>query len=87
MCAINATPPPPPATPKPLIKNGKTFWKTNQNGRNHLACMCIILQKNPSIMKVIIFTLGYNARYAPRTPEIAPEAPTAGIELSGSIAT
>jgi len=36
-------------------------------------------------MKVIIFALGNRIRYAPKTPEIAPEAPTAGVELNGSI--
>ena len=69
------------------MKNGRRFWKINQNGRNHLASMCNIRQKKPSIRNVIIFALGNNARYAPITHDIDPEAPTAGIELEGSIAT
>ena len=36
-------------------------------------------------MNVSIFALGNNARYAPSIPDIAPEAPTAGIPLAGSI--
>jgi hypothetical protein len=36
-------------------------------------------------MKVIILDLGDSMRYAPKTPDIAPDAPTAGVELNGSI--
>ena len=35
-------------------------------------------------MKVKIFACGNITRYAPRIPEIAPDAPTDGIGLEGS---
>jgi len=82
ICARYATPP--PATPKPPIKNGIKFWNTNQNGRKYIALMCIILQKKPSIMNVSTLAHGKIIRYAPKTPEIAPDAPTAGTPLPGS---
>ena len=34
------------------VMPGSKFWKTNQNGKNQRACICIILQKNPNIKKV-----------------------------------
>ena len=43
--------------------------------------MCIILQKKPNIMNVKILARGNITRYAPSIPEIAPDAPTAGIGL------
>src|SRR4029077_5781871 len=55
----------------------------NQNGRYHFAEIRIILVKNPKNNKVITFALGYITRYAPSTPEIAPDAPSAGAALEG----
>ena len=79
-----ATPPAP--NPNPPMKNGRRFWKTSQNGRNHFAGMRIICQKNPSMRNVRILTRGNMIRYAPSMPDMAPDAPTAGTELAGSIA-
>ena len=79
MCAKNATPP--PATPNPPMKNGKRFWKINQNGKKNFAGMCIILQKNPNMTNVITLACGNITKYAPKIPAIAPDAPTAGIPL------
>src|SRR4029077_15588161 len=56
----------------------------NQNGRYHFAEIRIILVKNPKNIKVITFALGNITRYAPSTPEIAPDAPNAGAMLEGS---
>jgi hypothetical protein len=43
--------------------------------------MCDILQKNPIMMNVVIRARENITKYAPSTPEIAPDAPTAGIGL------
>src|SRR5438309_1672659 len=56
----------------------------NQNGRYHFTEMRIVLIKNPNNNKVSTLALGNITRYAPSTPEIAPDAPIAGAELEGS---
>ncbi len=63
---------------------GKTFWKMNQNGKYHLAEILISLVKNPRNISVTTFAFGNKMRYAPSTPEIAPDAPNAGSGLDGS---
>ena len=63
------------------MKNGSRFWNTSQNGRNHLACMWSIRMKMKNIMTVSMRARGKRTRYAPSTPETAPEAPTAGMGL------
>ena len=68
------------ATPEPLdpINAGKMFWKRNQISNHHLAEILMSLVKNPRNISVTTFALGNKIRYAPRTPEIAPDAPKAG---------
>ena len=43
-----------------------------------------ILMKNPMSNTPMTFAFGNRKRYAPSTPEIAPDAPIAGIWLEGS---
>ena len=61
-------------------------WSTNHTNSTTRAS---ISRNHTRIMKnsVKIFARGYQTRYAPITPAIAPDAPMTGTVLAGSIRT
>src|SRR5712691_6451868 len=72
ICAKYATPP----TPDCPI-NVNSICKINQKGMKASAGIRIVVIRNTIIM-VYIFALGNIIKYAPKTPEIAKDAPMAG---------
>src|SRR5581483_3939322 len=77
MWAKYATPSPPPNGPN-WPNNPKSTCMPNQNGMYISTGMRTVVMKNAAII-VKMLALGYITRYAPSTPEIAPDAPTAGM--------
>jgi hypothetical protein len=71
ICAKYATPPGSPIT-------AKITCMINQKGINAMAGILTVVIKKANI-SVCTLARGNITRYAPMTPEIAPEAPTAGI--------
>ena len=74
MCAQYATPP-------AMLREDKRSCSRNQTPRK-IAAGIGMIQMNLMSTRVSIFAFGYITMYAPRTPEIAPEAPKVGIASS-----
>ena len=67
------------ATDEPEPRKASVNWYTNQIPIIMYAGTHVILMKKKSGIAVSIFALGNRTMYAPKIPEIAPEAPIAGI--------
>ena len=67
------------------VTKSDTFYFSTQDTWTDITGLTVDITPANSSNKILIFAFGYNTKYPPSTPAIAPEAPIIGIVDVGSI--